>query len=390
MPFRERRRKRSVAGGLRNSGGIRRRCRKRPAKSRQSVELRSSEGYIGCVRGARSRAPEPERQLPLHACITNLTAWFAVVAPFRKVCYELRTQVALGHCGFEHMRRMEMRKILLASAAAICAGGVASAEVSLSGEGKLGLSYVKADAGAADTTVINSINVKFTLSGESDSMFGPYGGAFTLDGSKGEADQTPFVVFAGSPDGDIGKFQAGSDISAADRLYGGTGDPGLDGLGVDDIAEAYDGDSGASIRWDKSIADFTVAFSTDLDDGWAIGATAALGQFTVGGGYDQDAAKDNVVSFGVKSEISGVTANAYFSQESSGTAGVADKSAIGVEASFDMGDLGITVAYSTNDDNQDGYGVGVTQDLGGGLSMKAGFGNVNDTTKANAGLLMSF
>lgn len=343
------------------------------------------------MRDARLRAPDPERQLPLQACITHLTGRFAVVAPFRKVCYGLRTQVALGHCGFEHMRRMEMRKILLASAAAICAGGVASAEVSLSGEGKLGVAYSKTGT-VADTTVINSINVKFTLSGESDSMIGAYGGSFTLDGSKGEADQTPFVVFAGSPDGDIGKFQAGSDISAADRLYGGMGDPGLNGLGVDDLGEAYDGDSGASIRWDKSVADFTVALSTDLDDGWAIGATAALGQFTVGGGYDQNSNKDNVVSFGVKSEISGVTANAYFSQISSGTAGTADKSALGVEASFDMGDLGITVAYATNDESSEskGYGVGVVQDLGGGLSMKAGFGNVSGGTVANAGLLMAF
>lgn len=365
-----------------------------PAGSPPIVELRLPEGYVGRGCDARSPTPDPERELPLHACITNPTEWFIVVAPFRKVCYGLRTQVALGHCGFEHMRRMEMRKILLASAAAICAGGVASAEVSLSGEGKLGVAYSKAGAAgsSADTTVINSINVKFTLSGESDSMIGAYGGNFTLDGSKGEADQTPFVVYAGAPEGEVGKFQAGSDISAADRLYGGTGDPGLDGLGVDDIAEAYDGDSGASIRWDKSVADFTVALSTDLDDGWAIGATAAVGQFTVGGGYDQNAAKDNVFSFGVKSEISGVTANAYFSQISSGTAGVADKTALGVEASFDMGDLGITVAYSKNDEstNSKGYGVGVSQDLGGGLSMKAGFANVSDTTKANAGLLMAF
>ena len=296
-----------------------------------------------------------------------------------------------------------MRKILLASAAAICAGGVASAEVSWSGEGKLGVSYTKPGAAGsvAKTRVINSINVKFTLSGESDSMIGPYGGNFTLDGSKSEADTTPFTVYAGSVDGDIGKFSAGSDISPADRLYGGMSDPGLDGLGVDDLAEAYDGDSAkgynvdteaSMIRWDKSVGEFTVAFSTDLDDGWAIGATAGLGQFTVGGGYDQNAAKDNVASFGVKSEISGVTANAYFSQKSSGTAGVADKTAIGVEASFDMGDLGITVAYARNDDSTGakGYGIGVSQDLGGGLSMKAGFGNVEDTTKANAGLLMAF
>ena len=292
-----------------------------------------------------------------------------------------------------------MRKILLASAAAICAGGVASAGVETSGEGKLGLKYEKADAGPADTTVINSINVKFTLEGQSDSMFGVYGGSFTLDGSKTAADETPFVVYAGSPEGDIGKFQAGSNIDAADKLYGGIGDPGLEGIGVDDIAEAYHGGSkagsGKDIRWDKSIADFTVAFSTDLDDRWAVGATAALGQFTIGGGYDQkpdgetDGVKDNVMSFGVKSEISGVTANAYFSQLSPGS-GTADKSAIGVEASFDMGDLGISIAYATNDDNQDGYGISVSQDLGGGLSMKAGFGNVSDKTVANAGLLMSF
>ena len=54
-------------------------------------------------------------------------------------------------------------------------------EVTLSGEGKLGLSYQK-DAIAQEWEAISSANVKFTLSGTSDNdMISEFGASFTLD-----------------------------------------------------------------------------------------------------------------------------------------------------------------------------------------------------------------
>ena len=308
-----------------------------------------------------------------------------------------------------------MKKILLATTAAVCVGGVASAEVSLSGEGKLGLSYSKADGASTMVDAISSANVKFTLSGESDNeMIGGFGASFTLDADESVSDDTlgnPFVVYVGSADGPLGKFEGGSDLGAADKKSGGLGDPGLNGLGVDDIAEAYYGGSGKKLRYEKSIAGAAIALSVDLDDAWAIGGEYAVSdQLTIGAGYDQnevmrgDTAADgfneqNTMSFGVIGSMNQFSAGFLYSSRSTtvptGQAAVADKAAYGVEVGYEIGVTKFTASYSQNDEgtaaNPDsGWALGMSHDLGGGLSLKGGFGNVKDVTVANVGFLMAF
>ena len=307
-----------------------------------------------------------------------------------------------------------MKKILLATTAAVCAGGVASAEVSLSGEGKLGLSYSKAGtAGAsAETDAISSANVKFTLSGTSDNeMIGGFGASFSLDADESVSDDklgNPFVVYVGSPDGPLGKFEGGSDLGAADKKSGGLGDPGLNGIGVDNIAEAYYGGSGKKLRYEKAIAGAALAISVDLDDAWAIGGGYDISdQLTIGAGYDQQEAartdggvnEVNTMSFGMIGSMNQFSAGFLYSARSTtvpaGQSAEADQSAYGVELGYSIGDTKFTASYAQNDeggtaDGTSGWGVGMSQDLGGGLSLKAAFGNVDDTTVANVGFLMAF
>ena len=307
-----------------------------------------------------------------------------------------------------------MKKILLATTAAICAGGVASAEVSLSGEGKLGLSYKRQPAGSAENEwgVISSANVKFTLSGETDNeMIGEYGASFTLDadeelkvdssGEKGTL-TNPFIVYVGSAAGPIGRIEAGSDLTAGDKKSGGLGDPGLDGLGVDDVAEAYFGKAGPAIRYDKELADAAIAVSIDLEDSWSVGAEYAISEtLTIGAGYDRiKAANDlNTLSVGVIGELGQVSGGFLFSSRSTtvpaNQTAVPDKSAFGVEFGYSLGDTKFSAIYARNDEGangaeQDAWGVGITHDLGGGLSFKGGYGDVADVSKANFGFLMAF
>ena len=309
-----------------------------------------------------------------------------------------------------------MKKILLATTAAVCAGGVASAEVSLSGEGKLGLSYSKAGTADAEVDAISSANVKFTLSGTSDNeMIGGFGASFALDADEqvstssdpkkvGELDNE-FAVYVGSPDGPLGKFEGGTDLGAADKKSGGLGDPGLNGIGVDNIAEAYYGGSGKKLRYEKALAGAALAISVDLEDAWAIGGGYDISdQLTIGAGYDQrEAARDdgavnevNTMSFGMIGSMNQFSAGFLYSSRTTTPPGGqgTDQSAYGVELGYSIGDTKFTASYAQNDeggaDGTSGWGVGMSQDLGGGLSLKAAFGNVNDTTKANVGFLMAF
>ena len=316
-----------------------------------------------------------------------------------------------------------MKKILLATALAVCAGGVASAQntsVTLTGEGKLGLSYSKAGVAgsSAVTDTISAANVKFTLSGKTEQVpeIGVFGASFTLDASeKLKVDgnegtlSNPFTVYVGSPDGTLGKIEAGDDLGAADKKSGGLSDPGLNGIGVDDIAEAYYGGSGKKLRYEKALAGAALAISVDLDDAWAIGGGYDISdQLTIGAGYDQnEVARDdnngvneqNTMSFGMIGSMNQFSAAFLYSSRSTtvptGQALVADKSAYGVEFGYEIGATTFTASYAQNDeggtaDGTSGWGVGMSHDLGGNLSFKAGFGNVDDKTVANLGFLMGF
>ena len=311
-----------------------------------------------------------------------------------------------------------MKKILLATTAAICAGGVASAEVSLSGEGKLGLKYEK-DA-TQEWEVISSANVKFTLSGTSDNdMISEFGASFTLDADEGTTEdgilKNPFVVYVGSAAGPFGKIEAGTDLGAGDKKSGGLADAGLDGLGLDDLAEIYYGGSGKTLRYDKEIAGAGIAISVDLEDAWAIGGEYAISEtVTIGAGYDRHEVTSaahsgvndlNTLSFGVFGNLDQFSGGFLYSSRSTtvptGQAAVADKSAYGFEVGYSLGATTFTAHYGRNDGvdataedaaeaESSGWGVGMSHDLGGGLKFNGGYANIDDVSKANFGFLMAF
>lgn len=302
-----------------------------------------------------------------------------------------------------------MKKILLATTAAICAGGVASAEVSLSGAGKLGLEYAEQAPDSPDNEwgVISHAEVKFSLSGTTDNeMIGEFGASFTLEADESVAGETlgnPLVVYVGSAAGPIGKIEAGSDLTAGDKKSGGLDDPGLNGIGVDNVAEAYFGGAAPTIRYDKEIANAALAVSLNLDDSWAIGGDYAISdELTIGAGYDRIKGEYdmNTLSFGVKGELGQVSGGFLYSSRSTEQTGVADKSAIGVEVGYSLGVTKFSAIYARNDEGaggteQDAWGVGVNHDLGGGLSLKGAYGNIpkeggGEQAVANFGFLMSF
>ena len=300
-----------------------------------------------------------------------------------------------------------MRKILLAATAAICAGGVASAQgVSLSGEAKLGVSY---DKSADDEfSALSSAKVTFTLSGNSDhDLFGgPFGASFSVNAAN-EDEVGDYFVYVGAADGVIGRIEAGTDLGAADKKSGGLSDPGLDGIGLDDIAERYYGGSGKTIRYEKELVllptPTTVAFSFDLKNAWAIGGEYTLtDQLTLGAGYDHKEIAlegggertENTLSFGAIGNLGQM--NAAFLYSSRSSTGQPGQTGYGLEVGYTVGNAQLTAIYAKNDGTDDipsgesGWGVGLNYDFGSGLSFKSAYGTVNDTAKANAGFLLKF
>ena len=324
-----------------------------------------------------------------------------------------------------------MKKILLAATAAICAGGVASAQgVELSGEAKLGLLYVK-DL-PQEWNTISWARVKFSLSNTSNNdLVGEFGGSFSIDANEDvtgvtEADGTidgtlsnQVAVYVGSAAGPIGKIEAGNNLSAADKMSGGLNDIGLgplssNGLGVDDVAEAYYGGSGNTLRYEKEVAGAGIAVSANLDDSWAIGGEYEISeQFTIGAGYDRNeearttsGVNDlNTLSFGAIAKLDQIEGRfIYSNRETSVPVGqqtIADKSAYGIEVAYTLGATKFTAMYGQNDgdlaaanDDVDAWGIGVNHDLGGGLAFKGGFVRINageaELTMADLGFYMTF
>ena len=312
----------------------------------------------------------------------------------------MRTQITLG-------------KVLTTfSASLLLFTASASAEVSLSGEGKLGLSYQN-DA-VQEWGTISSANVKFTLSGTSDNdMISEFGANFTLDADEETSDGTldnPFVVYVGSAAGPFGKIEAGTDLGLGDKRNGGLGDAGLNGLGLDDLSEAYYGGSGKKLRYSKNIAGAGVSLSTDMEDDWAIGGEYAFNdQITLEAGYDQRKTTSdfhsgvnslNTLSVGVFGNVDqfhgGFLYNYRSTKVPAEETSILDKSAYGLEVGYTLGTTTFTAHYGKNDGVEElvsetsGWGVGMSHDLGGGLSFKGGYANIDDVSKANFGFLMAF
>ena len=118
-----------------------------------------------------------------------------------------------------------MKKLLLASTALLVSAGVAAADVSVSGDGRMGVTYDNSRDTKWEFT--NRIRVIFTLSGESDAGFS-FGGSIQADNAADGADGTAGDVFIS---GIFGKISMGDVNSGDQRVVGQLHGVGLTGLG---------------------------------------------------------------------------------------------------------------------------------------------------------------
>jgi len=316
-----------------------------------------------------------------------------------------------------------MKKVLLASTALVLSAGVAAADMTVSGDGRMGvINNFDPDNSLSFTSRFRAI---FTGSGETDSGLA-FGGTIRADNSSGitlndppagvpftAADVTPgggVNGVAGSVfiSGDFGTLSMGDVAGAPEAAVGDVSGVGLTGLG--DLNEmTYLSNRGAfarsAARYDYSFGDFGIHLSSDnpiayassptvtrevLDDTGAvvdtvetslrtenetygIAASYSGDLFSAGLGYEtRNGAGEHVIG-GVTVDFAGASIKGIYGWADLDDVGEKDQYAVSVDYTFDAAT--ITAFYAGGDEelNAEGYGIGASYDLGGGASVKGGY-----------------
>jgi outer membrane protein OmpU len=318
-----------------------------------------------------------------------------------------------------------MKKILLATTMLVAGASIAAAEVTLSGDARMGVISNFSDNNAlngdeSDLTFTSRARVAFTLSGESDSGLS-FGAGFRADNAGGAAAGDAGSVFVS---GAFGKLTLGDVDGAAQMATGHVAGVGLTGLG--DLNEstflaAGDGRSDPTALYEYSAGAFTVYVSatnpvdvlgvaaapgvaatlTTNTVAMALGAKYTFGDYAVGLGYENvsgfQAAAVGAVPFAadntdldhvvvkLSGTIAGFNVQALAGQADGTRAGaLVNGEQYAASVSYTTGAITGTVFY-TDDSGLGGttaYGVGGSYDLGGGAKV---VGGVAENKDANAG-----
>ena len=252
------------------------------------------------------------------------------------------------------------------------------------------------DADEGETAPINIFGFKREADG---SITGPDGSAAgdDDDGSerdvmKGEANASrvrAFEIYEATHE--LGEDRS---VGGVNPATGVTGDKNADTIKKGVIGD--NGDPGGDIIT-PAVPD-TPAVKSETE--FAFGMSFEAGGVTIGVGYDSN----KTVSMGAGFKAGEISTNLLYvkTEDDDETAADEEKSGLGVDMSYAMGASTVTLAYGRQKpetgDAMDAVGMGVAHDLGGGATMKAGFGKVDkmvgnemvSENKASIGLSFKF
>ena len=293
-----------------------------------------------------------------------------------------------------------MKKILLATTMLAATTGFAAAEVTLSGDARMGIisNFDLASTATTDESDLqftSRARVKFTLSGSTDGGL-DFGGSFRADNAAGAAAGTAGSVFIS---GAFGKLTMGDVDTAAQSAVGQVSGVGLTGLGDLNEVSYIGGGNDPTALYEYSTGDLTIYASVTNPTlavasvvAYSAAAKYALGDYTVALGYeDNDAGSTHIIA-GVAATFGAVTAKAIYG---AATGGLVDGDQYAVSVDYKADALTVTAFYSNKDLTsiiQEAYGLGASYDLGGGASVAGGYSK-NQTSGADAfdlGVAMSF
>jgi outer membrane protein OmpU len=308
-----------------------------------------------------------------------------------------------------------MKKVLLASTALIMSAGIAAADVSVGGDGRMGVQDGFGDEGLRFTS---RIRISFSASGETDAGLA-FGGSIRADNAGGfnVTDQNGNRIGddsfnatsvddleltggggvlgqAGSVfiEGAFGKLTMGDVDGAAAAAVGYVSGVGLTGLS-DLNGNTYIANVGPNlpgVLYEYAAGDFAVYVSAsnpgdvftgddDVPVAWALGGSYSFGNFSVALGYeDNDAGTDHIIG-GVTGTFGDFTGKLIYGTAS----GAVDGDQWGLSGDYTFGATTLTAFYIDSEEvlGQEAWGLGASYDLGGGASLKAGY--VTDETASD-------
>ncbi len=300
-----------------------------------------------------------------------------------------------------------MKKVLLSTTALVLSAGIAAADVTLNGNGRMGVigggndDLATLDADESDLTFTSRIRFNFAASGETDGGLS-FGGSLASDdtGDTGTAG-TIFI------EGAFGKLTMGDIDGAAESAIGDVSGVGLTGLG--DLNETWyiasAGEDLPGALYEYSAGDLTFYASADRpnvnnsNESLAVGVSYGFGNYSVALGYEDSddngtiGANGDQVLVGATAAFGDATVKAVYGS-ASGDAQDRDQWALSLDYIF--GAATVTAFYRNVDDSVDGevdaYGLGAAYDLGGGASLKGGIvdSDALDDMRYDFGVSMSF
>ncbi len=279
-----------------------------------------------------------------------------------------------------------MKKVLLASTALVLSAGIAAAEVSVGGDGRMGIRQL-AD-GADDLLFSSRIRISFSASGETDAGLA-FGGSIRADNAGGGAAGTAGSVFV---EGTFGKLSMGDVDGAAQQATGHVSGVGYTGLGDLNESTFLLGGDDPTALYEYSTGDISFYVSAgqqELNDELGVGVSFGFGGVTVGLGYESsDAVTEDHVVATVAAAFGDASVKALYGDASS----LGDQWALSLD--YVMGATTVTAFYTDDEDlgGAEAWGLGAAYDLGGGAAIKGGYVQ-NESIDADGfelGITMSF
>jgi outer membrane protein OmpU len=245
------------------------------------------------------------------------------------------------------------------------------------------------------------LNVKF--SGETDNglAFGATIDMAATDGSTGTVGD-PEVFISGA----FGRLDFGSIGIAADKV--GLADVGEAGIGVDDAIENLRTNSTeADVAYTYSIDGLSFTVSTVVGTSGTKNAGAEgdfglhvgykMGDLSIGLGYaDDHDTGDTALALGLGYKVGDLALGAMFVSEDKKLATARDQDGYGLSAAYTIDALTLTAVYASVDGatagaaSQDDFGVGFAYNLGGGVTVVGGAGEVKKLDVWDLGIAMKF
>ena len=289
-----------------------------------------------------------------------------------------------------------MKKVLFATTALIATAGVASADIGISGDGRMGVVNTEATGNADNETQFNSrLRISFTASGTTDAGLA-FGGGVRADNASGGAAGTGGSVYVS---GDFGKITMGDVGSAHESATGDLAGVGYT-MSKNEMGYAGGGDD-EGVAWSYSVDNLTLyasmgqpqSSSANNESGFGLSYTMA--GVTLGVGTADDGATEET-SASIRASVGGVGITAIVIDRDNDTS-VSGETGLSLSYAVDS-NLSVA-AFTRSTENvgavdRDYTGVGFSMNLGGGATLAGGYtqggGGSNSLDAMDLGLKFAF